>query len=390
MILSCNYHNTRTIIPNNMSSPKKFLLSGGGTGGHIFPAVAIADALRKIYPDAEFLFVGALGRMEMEKVPSSGYEIKGIPIAGFQRGLNLANIIKNLKLPFLIIRSFYQVYQIIQRFKPDMVIGTGGYASGPTLRMAQWLSVPTVIQEQNALPGYTNRLLGVRAACAFISFEHTASFFPNTESLYTGNAIRESIQDEMKGRDESIRSFGFDPSIKTIFVTGGSLGARAINEGIAADYQRLIDLPLQIIWQCGKSHFEKYKEYEGERCRVVDFLSDIQLAYGAADIIVTRAGGALFEMFVIGKPIIALPSPYVAEDHQTKNAEALVEKNAAVLIHDRDSQAKLGQTIIDLIDDSARMNAMQDAVKALARPHAAATIAKKIQSIIENNDSRNI
>ena len=369
-----------------MNRDPRFLVSGGGTGGHIFPAIAIVEALKKIYPHASFLFVGAEGRMEMEKIPACGYEIVGIPIAGFQRSMSLKNIVKNLLLPLKLIYSFAKVFSVIRQFKPDMAIGTGGYASGPTLKMAQWLGIPTVIQEQNALPGYTNRILGMKTVCAFLSFENTKKFFPNSETLYTGNAIRESFADDLVDKKTGCDFFNFSPEKKTIFVTGGSLGARAINEGIAENFQQLMNADVQILWQCGKSHYEKYKSFENQNCRVLDFISNMQMAYGAADIIVTRAGGALFEMFVIGKPIIALPSPYVAEDHQTKNAEALVEKNAAILIQDHEAKKILVPNIIALLNDKMKMDQMSTAIKSLAKPYAASEIARKIQQILESKN----
>lgn len=368
-----------------MKHNPNILLSGGGTGGHIFPAVAIADALKKIYPQANFLFVGAEGKMEMEKVPSCGYKISGIPIAGVQRSMSPKNLLKNGLLPFKLLYSFVRVFSIIRKFNPDIAIGTGGYASGPTLKMAQWLGIPTVIQEQNALPGYTNRILGMKTKCAFLSFENTKTFFPNSETLYTGNAIRESFADELVDKKTGCEFFNFSPDKPTLFVTGGSLGARAINDGIAENFQKLMDADIQILWQTGKAHYNKYKSFENNNCRVLDFISNMNMAYGAADVIVTRAGGALFEMFVIGKPIIALPSPYVAEDHQTKNAEELVQKNAAILIQDNESVLKLVPTIIDLIKDKEKIATMSAAIKSLAKPYAASEIAKKIQTIIESN-----
>jgi UDP-N-acetylglucosamine--N-acetylmuramyl-(pentapeptide) pyrophosphoryl-undecaprenol N-acetylglucosamine transferase len=361
------------------------LLSGGGTGGHIFPAIAIADALKKIYPQAKFLFVGAEGRMEMEKVPTCGYEIIGIPIAGLQRSMSPMNLLKNSLLPFKLIFSFIQVFSIIRKFNPDIAIGTGGYASGPTLKMAQWLGVPTVIQEQNALPGYTNRILGMKTKCAFVSFENTKSYFPNSETVYTGNAIRESFADEIVDKKTACEFFNLSEKKPTVFVTGGSLGAKAINEALANNFQKLIDEDIQILWQCGKSHFNRYKSFENDKCRVLDFISNMNMAYGAADIIVTRAGGALFEMFVIGKPIIAMPSPYVAEDHQTKNAEELVQQNAAILIQDKESNQKLVPTIIELLHDKSKMSSMHTSIKSLAKPYAASEIANKIKTIIELN-----
>jgi len=365
-----------------MTKKIKILVSGGGTGGHIFPAIAIVEALKK-QADIEVLFVGAEGRMEMEKVPACGYQIEGLPIAGFQRGLSISNILKNIQLPWKVLYSLFRVMGIINRFKPDVAIGTGGYASAPTLKMAQWMGIPTFIQEQNAQPGKTNLFLGNQAKCAFVSFEESRKYFKNCEVVYTGNAIRESFADEKLDRHQAFEFFKLNPNKKTVFVTGGSLGARAINEGIAEHFDELMQNDIQILWQTGKANLEKFKHFENEHCRVFDFISNMQYAYAAADIIVTRAGGVLFELFVVGKPAIVLPSPYVADDHQTPNAEALVKRNAAIMIKDVESKSRLVPTIIDLIKDDIKIAEMGAVMKSLAKPYAASDIAKKILSFIQ-------
>lgn len=365
-----------------MASKIKVLVSGGGTGGHIFPAIAIVEALKK-QRDLEVLFVGAEGRMEMEKVPACGYEIVGLPIAGFQRNFTISNIIKNLQLPFKIIYSLFKVRGVINKFKPDIAIGTGGYASAPTLKMAQWMGVPTFIQEQNAQPGKTNLFLSSGVKCAFVSYEESKNYFKNCEVIYTGNAIRESFVDEVVSREEAFKFFNLNLNKKTLFITGGSLGARAINEAIADKINQLLSSDIQLIWHTGKAHFEKYKHFESENCRVYDFIYKMNYVYSACDLVVTRAGGVLFELFVVGKPAIVLPSPYVADDHQTPNAKALVEKNAALMITDAESIEKLVPTVIELFSDKERMKNMKNAMNSLARPYAASEIAKEILKRID-------
>jgi UDP-N-acetylglucosamine--N-acetylmuramyl-(pentapeptide) pyrophosphoryl-undecaprenol N-acetylglucosamine transferase len=355
----------------------KVLVSGGGTGGHIFPAIAIVEALKK-QREIEVLFVGAEGRMEMEKVPACGYEIVGLPIAGFQRSLSLSNILKNLQLPFKVIYSLFKVWGIINRFKPDMAIGTGGYASAPTLKMAQWMGVPTFIQEQNAQPGKTNLFLSSGVKCAFVSYEDSKNYFRNCEVIYTGNAIRESFVDEVIPREEAFKFFNLNPNKKTLFITGGSLGARAINEAIADKINLILAKDIQVIWHTGKTHFEKFKHFERKNCKVFDFIYKMNYVYSACDLVVTRAGGVLFELFVVGKPAIVLPSPYVADDHQTPNAKALVDKNAAIMITDAESIEKLVPTVIELFQDNERMKTMSQAMKSLSRPYASSEIAKEI------------
>lgn len=367
-----------------MKERLRFVISGGGTGGHIYPAVAIVEAIRKFLPEAQFLFIGATGKMEMEKIPALGYDVIGIPIAGVQRSLNPKSILRNLMLPIKLLYSFVKVFRILYTYKPHVAIGTGGYASGPTIKMAQWMGIPSFIQEQNALPGYTNRILGANAKCAFVSFEETKKFFSSVETMYTGNAIREDFADKVVTRVEAAKYFNLNPSQPTVFVTGGSLGAKAINEGIRVGLDELAKEGIQVVWQTGKSHYQQYKTLETDKIKIFDFISDMQMAYGVADIIVTRAGGALFEMFVIGKPIIVLPSPYVAEDHQTKNAEALVEKKAAILITDKESNKSLVPTIIQLMKNESQKLAMSQAIKSLAKPYAATEIAKRILSSLQD------
>jgi len=364
---------------------KRILMSCGGTGGHIFPAIAIARALEKKL-DATFLFVGAQGKMEMEKVPAEGFEIIGLPIAGFQRSLNFANILKNIALPFKLIFSFIKTFFIIFKYKPEVAIGTGGYASGPTLKMASWMGIPTFIQEQNSLPGYTNRILGSHARAVFVSFDGMESYFANKNVINAGNAIREDFEAGMMTKQEALAVFGFKEDKKTFFITGGSLGANAINKAIEKELDILKNNEYQIIWQCGKAYLGQYKKYETESIKVVDFIQNIQAAYAAADVIVSRSGGAIFEMFVVGKPLIILPSPNVAEDHQTKNAMALQESRAAMMIKDVDANEKLIPTMIQLMEDKDMQANMTLSLKKLAKPNAASEIADYIiKSIPEWN-----
>lgn len=355
----------------------KVLVSGGGTGGHIFPAIAIVEALQKL-AEIEVLFVGANGRMEMEKVPAFGYKIEGLSIAGFQRGWTISNFFKNIQLPFKIIFSLVKVFKIIHNFKPDLAIGTGGYASAPTLKMAQWIGVSTFIQEQNAQPGKTNLFLGNNVKTAFVSYEESLKYFPNCEAIYTGNAIRESFSNQEIDKEDAYKFFNLNPTKKTIFITGGSLGARAINEGIEAQIEKLNQADIQVIWHTGKSHYDKFKKYESDKIHIFDFIYEMQKVYACSDLVVTRAGGVLFELFVVGLPAIVLPSPYVADDHQTPNALALANKHAAIMLKDYEANEKLVPTILELIKDEEKMKSMSAVMKSLAKPNAATEIAKHI------------
>ena len=367
----------------------RVLFSCGGTGGHIYPAVSIARAIQSKLPNVEILFVGANGKMEMQKVPKEGFEIKGLTIAGFQRGFNWNSISKNLLLPFKLIFSFFQTFWILYKFRPDVAIGTGGYASGPTLKMAQWMDIPTFIQEQNALPGYTNRILGQKAKAIFVSFDQMEAYFSNKNIFNFGNAIREDFSSDLKSKSEALQYFNFDQNKKTVFITGGSLGARPINQALSNQLNLLIENNIQVIWQCGANYLEQYKVYESPLVKVFGFIENIHMAYAAADILVTRAGGAIFEMFVIGKPIIVLPSPYVAEDHQTVNAKALENQKAAIMIKDQEANEKLVSTIISLLHNAELQLEMQQKLKSLAKPNAASQIAEYVISFLNNKNTDN-
>lgn len=369
-----------------MSKQVKILVSGGGTGGHIFPAIAIANAIKKMRPDVDFLFVGASGRMEMEKIPAAGYPIVGLPVAGFQRKLSPGNIMKNILFPFKLVFSMMKALMVVVRFKPDLAIGTGGYASGPVLKICGWMGVPYVLQEQNSLPGVTNKLLGIHAKAVCVAFDHMEQYFAKEKIHVTGNPVRENLAGSHISREEAMMSFGFSLNKKTVFVTGGSLGAGPINEGIAAGMEELIKQDIQVIWQCGKFYLEQYKKFEHAQVRVLDFIKDMDKAYAAADIIVSRAGGTISELAIVGKPTILLPSPNVAEDHQTKNVQALVEKNATVLIKDQDAKANLVKEIISLCFDEMRKEQLSNNIKGMAKPNAAKDIASLALSIIEQKN----
>ena len=301
----------------------KFILSGGGTGGHIYPAIAIANELKLQFPDAEFLFVGARDKMEMQKVPQAGYEIKGLWIAGLQRKLTLQNLMFPLKLATSLLES----RRIIKQFKPNVVIGTGGFASGPLLQAAGSAGIPTVVQEQNSFPGITNKLLSKKANAICVAYENLERFFPKEKIVLTGNPVRQDLIDIDSKRDEAIAFYGLDPNKKTLLVLGGSLGARRINQLIEKELQNILSQDVQIIWQCGKLYFEDYKKYNQQNVRVVDFIERMDFVYAAADVIISRAGASsVSELCIVGKPVIFIPSPNVAEDHQTKMRTQLLMK----------------------------------------------------------------
>ncbi|MBI1192798.1 MAG: undecaprenyldiphospho-muramoylpentapeptide beta-N-acetylglucosaminyltransferase [Bacteroidetes bacterium] len=356
----------------------RVILSGGGTGGHVFPALAIAAELQRREPGTEFLFVGAKGRMEMDKVPEAGYRIVGLDIAGFQRRLTA----QNLLFPFRLLGSLYKAWRVVRDFKPEVAIGTGGYASGPVLRVAQWQGIPTVLQEQNSYPGVTNRLLGKKANKVCVAFEGMEQWFPADRVVLTGNPVRENITGPLLPRDEALREFGLDPSRKTLFITGGSLGARVINEAIAAGMDQLLAAGLQLIWQTGKTYRAAYQGLESPRVRVLDFVRRMDAAYAAADWIVSRAGGTISELCIVGKPVILLPSPNVAEDHQTKNVQALVARKAAVLVRDTEAALHLVPAILNLVNDPQASGELSRRIRELARPDATRQIADEVLALL--------
>ncbi|MFL9830543.1 undecaprenyldiphospho-muramoylpentapeptide beta-N-acetylglucosaminyltransferase [Flavobacterium sp. ST-87] len=358
----------------------KFILSGGGTGGHIYPAVAIANELKSRFPDAEFLFVGAQDKMEMQKVPQAGYAIKGLWIAGLQRKLTLQNAMFPLKL----MSSLWKSRKIIKQFKPDVVIGTGGFASGPLLQMANMLGIPTVIQEQNSFPGITNKLLSKKANAICVAYENLERFFPKEKMILTGNPVRQDLIAIESKRTEAIEYFKLDSKKKTLLVLGGSLGARRINQLIEKELKNIISQGVQIVWQCGKLYFEEYKKYNSENVQVVAFIEKMDFVYAAADIIISRAGASsVSELCIVGKPVIFIPSPNVAEDHQTKNAKAIVDKKGALLLKESQLDAEFSLVFEALLKDTGKQTQLSENIKELALPEATKQIADEIVKLIK-------
>ena len=362
------------------------IISGGGTGGHIFPAIAIANALKKLDPAAEILFVGALGRMEMEKVPAAGYKIIGLDIQGIQRKA----IWKNVLFPVKLLKSLNRALKIIRDFKPDVAVGVGGYASGPLLYAASLTGVPYLIQEQNSYAGITNKRLGKKAKKICVAFDGMEKFFPANAILKTGNPIRRDSVNIAGKQDEGYKFFKLSPSKKTILVTGGSLGARTLNNSIMAGLDKIVDADVQIIWQTGKFYYNGIIEKLGENYHpnicVTEFLTRMDLAYAVADIIISRAGaGTIAELTVVRKPVILVPSPNVAEDHQTKNAMALVQEKAAVLVADKDAETQLVNKAIELINDKEEQKILIENIGKMAMPDADEVIAKEVLLIVHGS-----
>jgi len=357
----------------------KFILSGGGTGGHIYPAIAIANELKLQFPDAEFLFVGAKDKMEMQKVPQAGYEIKGLWIAGIQRKLTLQNMMFPLKLATSLLES----RRIIKQFKPNVVIGTGGFASGPLLQAAGGAGIPTVIQEQNSFPGITNKLLSKKANAICVAYENLERFFPKEKIVLTGNPVRQDLIDIDSKRDEAIAFYGLDPNKKTLLVLGGSLGARRVNQLIESELQTIFSQDVQIIWQCGKLYFEDYKKHNQQNVRVVDFIERMDFVYAAADVIISRAGASsVSELCIVGKPVIFIPSPNVAEDHQTKNAQAIVDAKGAILLKESELDSQFSIVFEALLKDIGKQNQLSENIKKLARPNAVKVIVEEIKKLL--------
>lgn len=367
----------------------KAIISGGGSGGHIFPAVAIANAIKARYADAQILFVGAEGRMEMEKVPAAGYEIKGLPIAGLQRQLTLANIIKNLQLPYKVLRSQSMVRAIIRDFDPDIVVGVGGFASEPTLKVASRMGYTTLLQEQNSYAGLTNKTLARSAAKICVAYEGMERFFPADKIVYTGNPVRSDIEQMNVTRQEGCEAFQLDSSKPVILSVGGSLGARSINRMILDNLSLFQKEQIQIVWQTGRWMYDEAvaaveKAGLQQWVKVHQFISRMDQAYAAADVVVSRAGAiAISELCLVGKPVILIPSPNVAEDHQTKNAMALVNKGAALMVRDAECGAKGLSAAVELLRDADRCAQMGQAIRAMASPHAAEKIVDEIDKLIK-------
>jgi UDP-N-acetylglucosamine--N-acetylmuramyl-(pentapeptide) pyrophosphoryl-undecaprenol N-acetylglucosamine transferase len=358
----------------------KFILSGGGTGGHIYPAIAIANELKSRFPDAEILFVGAKDKMEMQKVPQAGYKIKGLWIAGLQRKLT----IQNAMFPFKLIDSLWKSRNIIKEFKPDVVIGTGGFASGAVLKMANSMNIPTVIQEQNSYPGITNKLLSKKANSICVAYENLERFFPKEKMVLTGNPVRQDLLDIQDKREEAISYFKLDATKKTLLVLGGSLGARRINQLIEKELDKLLSLNVQIIWQCGKFYLEDYKKYNKDNVQVVAFIERMDLVYATADVVISRAGASsVSELCIVGKPVIFIPSPNVAEDHQTKNALAIVNKKGAILLKESQLDEDFSLVFESLIKDKGKQEQLCQNIKLLAKPNATVQIVNEIVKLIK-------
>lgn len=359
---------------------KKFIISGGGTGGHIYPAIAIANELKLRFPEAEFLFVGAKDKMEMQKVPQAGYNIKGLWIAGLQRKLTL----KNAMFPFKLLSSLSKSFQILKQFKPDVVIGTGGFASGAVLKVANMLRIPTVVQEQNSYPGITNKLLAKKASSICVAYENLDRFFPKEKIKLTGNPVRQDLISVENKREEAITYFNLDKTKKTLLVLGGSLGARKINQLIAKELEFLNQLDLQIIWQCGKLYFDEYQKYNAANVQVVSFIDRMDLVYASADFIISRSGASsVSELCIVGKPTVFIPSPNVAEDHQTKNAKAIWDKNGAILVKESDLESQFETVFEELVSDEEKQKQLSENIKKLALPNATKDIVEEIIKLIK-------
>lgn len=363
---------------------RKVIISGGGTGGHIFPAIAIANTIKKYHPDAEILFIGAIGKMEMEKVPNAGYNIEGLNIAGFQR----KKLWKNFSLPFKIISSLRKARKIILKFQPDVVIGVGGFASGPTLRAATVRRIPTLIQEQNSYPGITNKILSKKVNKICVAYEGLERFFPAEKIVVTGNPVREEVVQIEGKKDEALQFFNLDGQKPVVLIVGGSLGAKTLNDSIRSGLKKLQEKNIQVIWQCGKFYFNdlknELKEELNDHIVLTDFISRMDLAYAAADVIISRAGAlAVSEIALVHKPAILVPSPNVAEDHQTKNALALVEKDAALMVKDVDARNVLVDKVIDLTQDKEKQKELSQKVESMSHENACEKIYQQILEIVK-------
>lgn len=380
-----------------MSKKLKVLMSGGGTGGHIFPAVAIAQEIKKRFPDAEFLFIGANGKMEMEKVPQAGFRIEGLNIAGFDRG----NLLKNIGLPFKLISSLIKAKKIIKEFKPDFAVGTGGFASGPALFIAARMGIPTFIQEQNSLPGKTNIFNGKKAKAVFTAYPEMEKFFPNSKVYFLGNPIRENIITDLIETNLAKEKLGLEKDKLTILSVGGSLGSRTLNNGWKENLEKLKEKGYQLIWQTGKLDYRNIVDScqllvdgnsnnqqptTNNRIQIKEFISDMATAYSAADIIVSRAGAiAISELAVTKKPVLLVPFPFAAEDHQTKNAMTLVEKNASKMVKDTEMKEKFWNTLSEICENENLRKEMSKNLDFFAKPKASEDIVNEIFKVLNRN-----
>ncbi len=364
-----------------MSKPLKIVISGGGTGGHIFPAIAIANEIKRRNENTEILFVGARDKMEMEKVPAAGFPIEGLWISGIRRSLSL----QNLLFPFKLISSIFKSHSILKKFKPNIAIGTGGFASGPLLIAAQQRSIPTAIQEQNSFPGITNKKLGKRANKVFVAFDNMEQFFPEEKIVKSGNPIRKELFSNLPDREEAIKFFDLNSAKTTVLSVGGSLGSRTINNAWRHDFLKLQEAGLQLIWQTGKLEFSQLNNEipQTDFIALREFIYKMNMAYAAADIIVSRAGAiAISELCFVGKPVILVPFPFAAENHQRKNAQALVDENAAIMILDKDAPNMMVNEVINVSRDKNRMKLLGDNIKVLGRPEATEHIVDEILKMI--------
>lgn len=363
-----------------MKKDIRVIISGGGTGGHIFPAISIANEIKLRYPEAEILFVGAQDRMEMQKVPEAGYPIEGLWISGLQRRLT----VKNLLFPVKLVKSLWKARDIIRKFRPDVVIGTGGFASGPLLQMANRDKIPTLIQEQNSYPGITNKLLAKEANIICTAYPDMNRFFPAEKIILTGNPVRQDLLNVEKKREEAVKFFGIDPDKKTVLVLGGSLGARKINELIEENLKEFRKKDLQVLWQTGSLYYEEYKHHgKLDFVQTFDFLKRMDLAYAAADVIISRAGaGTVSELCVVGKPVVFIPSPNVAEDHQTKNAMSVAEKDAAVVLSESHLEQGFRSLFFPLVQSDEKLESLGRNIKKLEKPFATANIVNEVEKLI--------
>ena len=364
-----------------MKREYKIIISGGGTGGHIFPALSIADAIKSIQPNADILFVGAENRMEMQRVPEAGYNIVGLPIAGFNR----KQLWKNIKVLWLILKSQRKARKVIKDFKPQVVVGVGGYASGPTLKTAAQMNIPTIIQEQNSYAGVTNKLLAKNAKMICVAYEGMERFFPHEKLKLTGNPVRSNLVAKAANREEAMKSMGLDPAKKCILIVGGSLGARSMNESVLSNIELIkSNSDIQFIWQTGKFYFEEMKQRVQDAGKpanliVTDFVTNMADALAAANLVVSRAGaGSISEFALLGKAVILVPSPNVSEDHQTKNAMALVEKDAAIHVSDAEAKEELIKTAVATVNNAEKLETLSSNIKKMAKPNAAQDIAKQV------------
>ncbi|MCE2617297.1 MAG: undecaprenyldiphospho-muramoylpentapeptide beta-N-acetylglucosaminyltransferase [Phocaeicola sp.] len=370
-----------------MEEKLRIIISGGGTGGHIFPAVSIANAIKELRPDTDILFVGAEGRMEMQRVPAAGYRIIGLPIAGFDR----QHLLKNISVLYKLGKSQMKARQIIKDFKPDTAVGVGGYASGPTLKMAGMMGIPTLIQEQNSYAGVTNKLLAKQATTICVAYDGMERFFEKDKIIMTGNPVLQTLIKDKKDRSEAVKAFGLDPNKKTILIIGGSLGARTLNNCMMHGLEKIKTSGVQFIWQSGKiyideAHATVNKFGELPMVKLTDFINDMATAYSAADLVISRAGaGSISEFCLLSKPVILIPSPNVAEDHQTKNALALVSKDAALYIKDADAEKKLLDTAIETVNKPELLKKLSENINKLAFKNSATIIAKEVIKLAEKH-----